>query len=262
MKAVINLARYPLDREGSADWNALVARAKAELADTGMFNLEEFVLADVARHAASEVAPIMESQSYTHKRLHNIYFKPDIPELAPDHPALRKVETINRTVCADQLTGSLVVALYEYPPLARFLAATMDKPALDTMQDPLARANVMAYRQGEALNWHFDRAEFTTTLLLQAPKGGGEFEYRTDLRSANNPNYDGVAAMLEGRDPQVQRMRLKAGTLNVFRGKNTAHRVTPVQGGVNRMIAVFSYFELPDVQFSAQERMGFYGRAA
>jgi hypothetical protein len=83
MKAVINLARYPLDREGSADWNALVARAKAELADTGMFNLEEFVLADVARHAASEVAPIMESQSYTHKRLHNIYFKPDIPELAP-----------------------------------------------------------------------------------------------------------------------------------------------------------------------------------
>ncbi len=128
------------------------------------------------------------------------------------------------------------------------------------MTDPLARVNVMAYRAGEALNWHFDRSEFTTTLLLQAPEKGGEFEYRTDLRSANDPNYAGVAELLEGRDPQVQRIRLSAGTLNVFRGKNTAHRVTPVAGRVERFIAVFSYYEKPDVMFSDAERLGFYGR--
>ncbi|KAG1702812.1 50S ribosomal protein L21 [Nymphon striatum] len=28
----------------------------------------------------------------------------------------------------------------------------------------------MAYKEGETLNWHFDRSEFTTTLLLQAPQ--------------------------------------------------------------------------------------------
>jgi len=38
-------------------------------------------------------------------------------------------------------------------------------------------------------------------------------------------------------------LNLTAGTLNVFRGKNTAHRVTPVQGVADRMVAVFSYFE-------------------
>jgi len=120
--------------------------------------------------------------------------------------------------------------------------------------------NVMAYRAGEALNWHFDRSEFTTTLLLQAPETGGEFEYRSDLRSANDPNHAGVAQLLEGRDPQVKRIRLHAGTLNVFRGKNTAHRVTTVQGRVDRFIAVFSYYEKPGVMFSDAERMGFYGR--
>ena len=66
----------------------------------------------------------------------------------------------------------MIVAIYEWPPLAAFLAAVMGKPALHVMADPLARLNVMAYRAGEALNWHFDRSEFTTTLLLQAPEAG------------------------------------------------------------------------------------------
>jgi hypothetical protein len=227
-----------------------------------MFNLEDFVLPGVAQLAAAEIAPLMATRSYAHKRIHNIYFQPEIPALESDHPALRKVETINHTICADQMANSLVLSIYEYAPFARFLAATMGKKSLHMMQDPLARANVMSYRQGEALNWHFDRAEFTTTLLLQEPEFGGEFEYRTDLRSANDPNYAGVASLLEGRDPDVKRMRLKAGTLNVFRGKNTAHRVTTVQGEVDRMIAVFSYYENPNVMFSPQERIGFYGRAA
>jgi hypothetical protein len=262
MLDILNLERYPLDREGSKEWQALVDKSKADLDATGMFSLEDFILPGIAQRAAAEIAPLMATQSYAHKRTHNIYFQPEIPGLEPDHPALRKVETINHTVCADQMTNSLVLAIYEYAPFACFLAASMGKQALNMMEDPLARANVMAYRRGEALNWHFDRAEFTTTLLLQEPEVGGEFEYRSDLRSANDPNYAGVASLLEGRDPEIKRMRLKAGTLNVFRGKNTAHRVTTVQGNIDRMIAVFSYYEQPGVMFSPQERMGFYGRAA
>ena len=172
------------------------------------------------------------------------------------------METISHTVCADQIPDSIVLSIYQYEPLIRFLAATMDKPRLHAMQDPLARANVMSYRDGEALNWHFDRSEFTTTLLLQAAEQGGDFEYRTDLRSDDNPNYEGVARLLEGRDPQSKVMRVKPGTLNVFRGKNTAHRVTTVRGNRDRMIAVFSYYERPGVMFSPEERLGFYGRAA
>ena len=50
--------------------------------------------------------------------------------------------------------------------------------------------------------------------------------------------------------------------LNVFRGKNTAHRVTPVEGGTDRMIAVFSFYDRPGVRMTAEEQKGFYGRAA
>jgi hypothetical protein len=68
--------------------------------------------------------------------------------------------------------------------------------------------------------------------------------------------------MLRGEDPQVQRIRLTAGALNVFRGRNTAHRVTPVEGTVPRMIAVFSFYDRPGVKMTAEEQKGFYGRVA
>ena len=85
-------------------------------------------------------------------------------------------ETVNHTLCADQLGDSPLLDIYRWPPLIDFLAAVMEKDRLFPMDDPLASVNVMQYRRGEALNWHFDRSEFTTTLLLQGADDGGEFQ--------------------------------------------------------------------------------------
>ena len=103
------------------------------------------------------------------------------------------------------------------------------------MDDPPARVNVMSYHHGEAFNWHFDRSEFTTTLLLQAPDASGEFQYRSGLRTPADPNLDGVARLLDGRDPEVRSLTLAAGTLNVFKRRNTAHRTSPVIGPRERL---------------------------
>ena len=226
-----------------------------------MFNLPGFIRKAALQSAIAELAPILSADAFTHARKHNIYFKNTIEGVPDTHPALQEFETSNRTICADQIARSLVVRLYEWDPFARFLAAVMQMPKLFTMDDPLARVNVMGYSDGQALNWHFDRSEFTTTLLLQASKFGGEFEYDKDLRSEADPNYDGVADLLEGRRAPV-RMPLEPGTLNIFKGKNTAHRVTPVLGDQDRIIAVFSYYERPGVMFTNEERVGFYGRAS
>ncbi len=262
MHDILDLDRYPLDQPGSPGWIALVDRCKADLARDGMFNLDGLLKPGAITRVIAEVKPVLDSASFIHRRSHNVYFRKEIPGLGADHPALKLFETSNQTICADQIPDSLLVRLYEWPNLAAFLAATMEIPALFPMDDRIACANVMRYTEGEALNWHFDRSEFTTTLLLQAPRDGGAFEYRTGLRSDDDPNYDGVARILRGEDNAVQAMIAKAGTLNVFRGKNTAHRVTPVVGPVDRIIAVFSYYETPGVRFSDEERIGFYGRAA
>ena len=260
MHEIIDLERYPLDHIDSRDGQKLVKRCREDLERDGMFNLVGLMLPGAIEKVVAEATPLFESVAFTHSRIHNIYFLPEVPDLPFDHPALQQFETVNHTICSDQIPSSVMVKLYEWPPFAAFLAEVMDKPALHEMDDPLARLNIIGYGHGEALNWHFDRSEFTTTLLLQSPERGGEFQYRTGLRSDEDANYDGVAEFLMNGQASASSLQLSAGTLNVFRGKNTAHRVTPVEGERKRIIAVFSYYEIKGVQFSEEENLGFYGR--
>ena len=260
MRSILDLDRWHVAALDSARGRALVTRCSDELRETGMFSLEAFIRPEALLAAVGEVAPLLEAASFTHARDHNIYFDDEIEGLGSSHPALRRFKTVNHTICGDQIPASTIERIYEWQPLIDFLAAAMEKSRLFTMADPLGRLNVMAYREGERLNWHFDRAEFTITVLLQAPLRGGDFQYRSGLRSEADPNYEGVARLLAGEDDHVKTLPLAPGTLNVFKGKNTAHRVTPVEGGRARIIAVFSYYETPDVTFSDKERLGFYGR--
>jgi len=261
MHDLIDLTRYPLDQPDSAQWIALVEDCQAKLATEGLFNLPGFFKPAAIRAEVKALSPKLAQESFVHARRHNIYFKKSIAGLPVDHSALQEFETSNNTICADQMGQAGVIRLYEWPPFARFLAAVMEQPELFTMADPLARVNVMGYSEGQELNWHFDRSEFTTTLLLQAPEIGGDFAYDKDLRSDDDPNYEGVADLLNGRRTPTL-MHLTSGTLNIFKGKNTAHRVMPVKGGKDRIIAVFSFFDRPGVVFSAEEQTGFYGRSA
>ena len=259
MTSPINFDIYPLhDPTGRA---AILRSARETLARDGMVTLNDFMTPAALSDTLRIASPKFATESFEHKRAHNIYFQPEITDVAPDHPALATLQTVNRTLCADQLAETPLMALYEDPDFVRFLADLMDKPILHTMDDPLARVNMMTYREGEALNWHFDRSEFTTTILLEAPETGGDFEYRPALRTAEDANYDGVAKLLSGEDRAVRSVALKPGALNVFKGRNTAHRVTPPVGQRPRTIAVLSYYETPGVMFSAEERLGFYGRS-
>jgi hypothetical protein len=261
MRDILDLDTYPLDKPGSPEWIKLVAQCQMDLQKNGMFNLEGFMRPAAITQAMAEIKPVMDTLSFVHKRAHNIYFRKEVSGLDASHPALRLVNTTNHTVCCDQIPQSIPVWIYEWPHFIVFLAATVGKQTLFTMRDPLARVNVMGYREGEALNWHFDRTDFTTTLLLQAPFRGGAFEYRSDLRSETDPNYDGVAKLLQGQDKDVKSLTLAEGTLNIFKGRNTLHRVTPIEGERERFIAVYSYYERPGVMFSKEEQIGFYGRS-
>jgi len=261
MKDVLDLQRYPLDRPASPAYEDLVHECRRHMAADGMFNLHGLVRPAAIERAAREIQPRSERMAFTHQRQHNVYFQDSVAGLPTNHGALRRFDTIHHTLCDDQLADTLIHEIYEWAPLPAFLARVLDRPQLYLMGDPLGRVNVINYKPGETLNWHFDRSVFTTTLLIQAADEGGEFEYRSNLRSDGDPNYEGVAQLLDGRDSRIRVNPLAAGTLNVFAGKNTLHRVSPVGGQRDRLVAVYSYYEEPNVVFSDKERIGFYGRA-
>lgn len=261
MNDFIDLDRYPLQQLDQPIGRQLVRQCIEDIERKGMFTLQGFLRREIVDAMLPDLLQRIESESFTHSRDHNIYFDDELDQLPRDHPALARIKTVNHTLCGDQLPDPLL-RVYRWPNLADFLAKVMEKDVLYPMADPLACANVMGYFEGEGLNWHFDRSEFTCTLLLQAPRAGGEFQYRHNLRSEQDPNYDGIARLLRGDDSEVATLRLGAGDLNVFKGKNTAHRVTPPLGELARVVTVLTYYETPGRVFSDAENIGFYGRTA
>lgn len=259
MKDILDLDRYPLDQQGRSAYQKMVDDAKAGLAQHGLFNLPGLMRPDAVAEMLAHVCPRLATESFHHRRSHNIYFQDEVDGLAPNDPALTKVETANHTLCHDQLLGTALDRLYNWPPFMHFLADVMGQAALYVMDDPLSGINVLEYRSGEALNWHFDRSIFTTTLLLQSAQEGGNFEYAQDLRSDADANHAGIADLLAGRFSPTQ-LDQDAGTLNVFLGRNTAHRVSTVKGTVSRIVAVLSHYDQPGARFTAAEQMGFFGR--
>src|SRR5579871_397182 len=145
MHDLLDLDRYPVDRFDSPRCRELIGRCKADLATHGMFNLEGPVRPEALARSVAGVDPLLETASHRRARAHNIYFRDHVPGLPEDHLALRKVETVNYTLCGDQLMGSVIERIYEWKPLVDFLAAVMGKDRLHLMSDPLARLNVLAY---------------------------------------------------------------------------------------------------------------------
>ena len=257
----LDLERYPLNRPGSSSTNALITSGRSELRTQGVFLLPGFLRASALKKCVDELAPIIEQGSFLHNREHNIYFDDEYSGIPAEHPALTRMQTVSQTVCADQIPQSMLATLYAWPPLIDFIASVVGKAHLYPMDDPLASLNIKSFRKGDVTNWHFDRAEFTITLLLQKSESGGEFQIRRNLRSESEPNHDGVAKLLQGQDENVRTFDIEPGTLTIFRGKNTAHRVSPVMGNRLRIVAVLSYFDAPGVRFADADRIQFYGRS-
>jgi hypothetical protein len=257
---IVDTTRYPLEDPDACA--GLIARCRREWADKGSFSLDGFLRPGALDRCVEQIEPLMANVSYHHAKQHNIYFSDarDIPEAinAPAH----QQRSSNHTLTADQLDGLIIRQVHRWRPIARFLEVVLDKPALYPMADPMAGVNVMGYGAGDQIGWHFDRAEFTVTLLLRRPETGGTFQYRHNLRSASDPNHAGVVRLLSGRDDAVSDLLIEAGTLNVFAGYRSPHHVTPAGGDQTRLVAVLSYMEQPGVMFSDEDRRRFYGRAA
>ncbi len=255
---LVDTARYPLDDTEGEGWRALLARGRHAMAEAGSFNLDGFLRPDAVDRAVSEVETAVSTGAHRHEARHNIYFSDeDDGTPATAHTGL----TTSWTLAGDRLAGGVLDRVYRWPALAGFLARLFDKPALRPMADPLACLNAMRYEAGDGLGWHFDRADFSVTLLLRAAGAGGAFEYRRNLRGPGDDNRAGIARLLAGDDPDVAVVPLAPGTLNVFAGYRSAHRVTPVTAAPTRLISVLSFVERENVVFSDADRRRFYGRA-
>ena len=99
------------------------------------------------------------------------------------------------------------------------------------------------------------------SIAIQSSIDGGDFDNAKLIRSSDDEHYDDVAAVLAGRAPErVRTEPMTPGTLMVFEGRNSMHRVTPIKGDRPRYVALLAYDTKPDTDSSDRLKMVRYGR--
>jgi len=135
------------------------------------------------------------------------------------------------------------------------LCAVLDEDELHEFADALSSINLHYTNNGQDLGWHFDNSSFAISLMIQGPEGGGVFEYVRAVRDAEKGemNYEFCQKILDG-EAQTKSMKMDAGALVLFRGRNSIHRVTPVVGDRNSMLVVLAYNKKPGILLSGSAR--------
>ena len=256
----VDLERYPIDDLDGPAGRALVARCRSELAAVGACDLPGFLRRQAVEQIVAEI-PQWDATPHRTDTTHNIEFSGKEAELADDDPLRLRVRSAKSLIAYDQIPESSPLrAVYEADELTAFVGAALGVDPIYRQADEIGALNVMTYDPGDELGWHFDNADFVVTLMLQAPDAGGAFEYVPMLRSPGDDNAQGVAALLGGDRAGVRTMSPEPGTLALFRGHFSPHRVTPVEGPTQRINAVLSYADRPDARLSASGRRIFFGR--
>ncbi|WP_420497335.1 HalD/BesD family halogenase [Parafrankia sp. FMc2] len=258
---LVDTDRYPLTHPAGGAWLDLVARIRRELETTGCSVLTDFVRPAAREALRAECAALAPSAYYQPETVnaYNIDVRTPLPE---DHPGRIVLQRGNAFVAADLVPDGVGIRrLYSSGSFQRFVAACCGLDRLYELADPLAQLCLNVIRPGDEHPWHFDTNEFSLSLLTQESEAGGVFEYCPDIRSAEAENLEAVRDVLTGRDDRrVQRLVLRPGDLQLFRGRFSLHRVSPVQGGSARHSAIFAYCERPGVIGSVARTKQLFGR--
>ncbi len=258
---VVDMARYPLSELESAEGQAVVSAARRELAALGCTVLPDFIrpsLREVLRAECSAIAP----KAHFDVESVNVYNIAVDSALPPDHPGRRTYQRGNAFVARDRVPAdSLISRLYSSEVFQRFVARCFDLPRLHELADPLSGLVLNVVQPGMEHPWHFDTNEFTVSMLTQEAQAGGVFEYCPNIRSAHDENFGDVNHVLDGRgEALTRRLALRPGDLQLFMGRYSLHRVSPVRGGTARHSAIFAYSERPGVIGSVARTRQLFGR--
>ena len=246
----VDLDRYPIHQPGPQR-DAVIATARQAIDSVGCAVLKGFVRAELLPAIVAECDRTAEYGFHNAART-NPYFTVDRDDLPPTHPLRRFFDRSNAFVPADHFgPDSILRAIYEWPSFAPFVQAALGEERFFPYADPLADVIVNLAEEGNGFPWHFDTNNYTVTLAVQNAEEGGDFEYSPYLRTPTDENYD---------QSLVRTLRLEPGDLQIFKGRYSLHRVTPLSGSRLRYVAIFSYVEESGMVGRPERARQLYGR--
>jgi 2OG-Fe(II) oxygenase superfamily len=257
---LVDLERFPIhDPRGKG--RALVEECRRQLGAIGAYNIDDFLRPEAIRAMVAEAKELEPLAHRTRGNKGTAYLEAPDESLPEDHPRRRMQTTSVGAIAYDLVPAqSALRRLYESPVLIDFLTEALGLGPLHRYADPLGALNIAVMGDGEHLMWHFDQADFVVSILLQDCEQGGDFEFVPNIRRPGEENYGKVKRLLDGDHSEVVRLDAKPGTLALFQGRHSIHRVSPIEGRTPRYIALLGYDTKPGTMSSDRLKQRRYGR--
>jgi hypothetical protein len=265
---LVDLDRYPvLDPDGAG--RAVVEHHRRELTETGVSILPGLLRADALPGLVAE-CDALAADAYLQDVQGTPYLElPDADAWPAGHPRVTWDRSSVHTVAYDRFApaSSGLRALFEWDALLVFVGRILGREPLYRYADPLGAMNLAVMVDDDRLGWHYDQTDFVVSLAIQSSHAGGDFENVQRLRwddagdGAIDERYDEVAAVLAGdAADRVTTVPMTPGTLMLFEGRWSLHRVTPIAGPTPRYVALFGYDTKPGTMSSELLKLVRYGR--
>jgi hypothetical protein len=191
-----------------------------------------------------------------------VYLSGADPTLPDDDPRRRTLDSSVEVVGYHLFpTDSLLRSLYESDELLEFIGRCLGVAGLHRYADPFGALNLAIMRDGDQLGWHFDMTDFVVSIAIQSSELGGEFENAARVRSEDEPNLEAITSVIDGTDPSLVRVEpMTPGTLMIFDGRWSLHRVDPIIGDQPRYVALLAYDTKPGTDSTDTLKLARYGR--
>ncbi len=259
---LVDLDRYPILQPDSAAMRAVLDWTRSEVHGRGASEVPGFLspagLAAVRADAQALAAGAYRSEGYGTAYLE----VPDF-DLPADHPRRYLERAAVGVVAYDMFPAdSPLRRLYEWEPFMRFIEAVLERGPLFRYADPLGALNLAVMGEGDQLQWHFDQTDFVVSLAVQDAEHGGDFEVAPRIRSGDDERYDDVGRVLSGARDAVVRLPMTPGTLLIFEGRHSIHRVSQIHGDTARLVGLLAYDTKPGTRSTEILQLARYGRTA
>ena len=247
---IVDLERYPLHIPGQPQYDSLLARGREALEQRALFAMPGFIRSAMLPRMAAEIGALLP-QSTRYQRPRNAYtYVESENELPPTHPRNQAHACAYNQVLNYQIRNDSPLRwLYYWQPLADFLQRLCGYASFYRSDCPNLALSAKIAGEGDTDGWHYDSNDVVFSILLQAPEAGGVFEYAPFIRSDEEENYAAVSELFADPERLAQRPPMSPGALTVFKGDLSMHRVTPVEGGKKRIVALFCYDRQPGTTF-------------
>ena len=252
---MINTHRYNLNDQG------LIASCLEQVATQGVCVLPDFLTleaVEVLRQQSDALAPC----AFRSASRATPYLGPVDESFPVGHPRNTITQSSVEVVAYDQFAhDDGLRVLYEWDPLLDFIRQCLGLNELFRYADPFGALNLAVMRAGDSLGWHFDMTDFVVSIAIQSSLSGGHFENAKQIRNAEQPNYETIQKVMNEQSPESVRTEpMTPGTLMLFNGRWSMHRVTAIEGDVPRYVALLAYDTKSGTDSTDTLKMSRYGR--